>query len=215
MAIVRITSHVTEEINREIAVKFYPRLGKLQTSVLKAVDRPALAMRVLDCYNRQTGVHPIMDQLPDEYFTTIHDITLGKINGFQVPLGRTVRFSAPTRVPVFTAYISVLGPRRTLSLEDPSLQYYVDAVKPIWEEYSKLVDQQNRLQEHVAKLLSNCGTLQQALLAWPSVAKFIPQLIQDRLDEKAVRRTPADRAPRISAIDAIYLAAVAGSVSEE
>jgi len=189
MAVVRITKALEDTVRNTARDKFTARIREAEQSIPNGEHWGDFI------YEKILGKYlPIMEQLPDKFFSTISVIPVESICGatasinFLLSSQKLWPNELPSDVPIRKAMYS-----NKLTLTDDPVWHELYQEVSAWKlRCATIRSQAQEFTEGVSKVLNSYSTLAPALKAWPPLWDLLPEYIKDKHKE-IVERTRSDR----------------------
>jgi hypothetical protein len=172
MATVRITKDLTRDIINRLASQFEVRLDAVKKNITDGFEpmipqyREDLLAVILEQHNMPRETY---DAIPDGWCHRTKTLRASQINGVSMHLIGSVRFAEEIKIPEELHYRNEM--RR---MEHPLLQQYAEYASIANAQVSQLEREKREAVAEANHLLKQCGSLKQALDAWPHLMELLP-----------------------------------------
>jgi hypothetical protein len=190
MATVRITRQLRNSIIGNLQVQFGVRREAIKAHIrdgfmpMLAQYKHDLLAVILEQHNMLQDVY---DAIPDGWSRRVRTLKARRINDVSMSLMPGVQFDVEIKIPQALNYTS-----DCLTLEHPRLQPYADYASIANANLELLGREEAEATREATHLLTQCGSLKQALEAWPYLMELLPDwaiVRHNQVAEKRQRKT--------------------------
>ena len=198
MATVRITRDLTREIINKLTEQFSVRRMATSDNILAGFEPMLqqygedLVTVILEQNNMPRETY---NAIPDGWCHRTSSLKARTINGVSMDALPQALFSEAIKIPEALTYLC-----RHLRLEHPLLQQYAEYASIANAQLSALEDEERGAVEEANSLLAQCGSLKQALDAWPHLMELLPEWAiaqhkrpADKRKKRKIVRVDADK----------------------
>jgi hypothetical protein len=186
MATVRITKDLTSTIINKLTSQFSVRRDATKKYILEGFQpmielyKEDLLTVILEQYNMPRETY---DAIPDGWCHRVSTLKASSINGVEMGIIPSVTFPEGIKVPANLYY-----QHESLRLEHPLLQQYAEYANIANAQLSELHREERAAVSEANHLLRQCGSLKQALEAWPHLMELLPDWAIQQHKQPAEKR---------------------------
>ena len=173
MATVRITKDLIGSIISTLQAQFTVRREATQKYILDGFE-PMRAQYGEDMLAVILEQHMMpretYDAIPDGWCHRASSLKASKINDVSMDALPNVSFSEPIKIPEALTYH-----HQYLRLTHPLLQQYAEYASIANAQLKTLANEEQAAVKEARRLLNQCGSLKQALDAWPHLMELLPE----------------------------------------
>jgi hypothetical protein len=170
MATVRITRDLTNQITNKVRDQFNVRREAIKAAALKNFEplKGQYAEDLLSVVLEKFGMpRETYDAIPDGWCHRTRELRAAELNGVHAALLPEITYNPPIKIPENL-------PCSYLRLEHGRLAQYAAHAFNLNSQLTALKEEETSMMKEVTRLLASCGSLKQALDAWPHLLELLP-----------------------------------------